>query len=149
LQSSRGGGCHRYNAHRNPPQSRSGIIRQAAKFCRPIFAHPFLASLSRKYLGFHHAHQKLVLIQCVLQIVIHLASAVQREKLRSALDADGRRPKVQNLFIEIQGQALCIHSLEVLSSRSRPSDRLSCGIRSGLELGGRSFPWLIAHLTFW
>jgi hypothetical protein len=67
-----------------------------------LFAHSFLASLSRTYLGFHHEHQKLgllVLIQFVLQIVIHLASAVQREKLRSSLDDVGRRPKVQNLFI--------------------------------------------------
>jgi hypothetical protein len=54
---------------------------QPAKFCRHIFAHPALASLSRTYLGFHHAHQKLsllVLIQFVPQIVIHSASAIQR-----------------------------------------------------------------------
>ena len=78
------------------------FTNQPAKFCWHIFAHSFLASLSRTYLGFHHAHQKLgllVLIQFVLQIVIHLASAVQREKLRSSLDDVGRRPKVQNLFI--------------------------------------------------
>jgi len=82
------------------------FTNQPAKFCWHIFAHSFLASLSRTYLGFHHSHQKLgllVLIQFVLQIVIHLASAVQREKLRSALDDIGRRPKVQDLFISGAG----------------------------------------------
>lgn len=73
------------------------FTNQPAKFCWHIFAYSFLASLPRTYLGFHHTHQKLsllVLIQFVLQIVIHLASAVQREKLRSSLDDVGRRPKV-------------------------------------------------------
>jgi uncharacterized protein len=69
-------GCHRYSAHRNSTKSRSGIVCQAARFCRHIFAHPFLASLSRAYLGLHHAHQKfslLVLVQFVPKVVIHLA----------------------------------------------------------------------------
>jgi hypothetical protein len=72
------------------------------KFDRNIFAHPFLASLPHTYPGLHHAHQKfglLELLQFVLKIVIHLASAVQRQKLRSSLGDVGRWPKVQDLFI--------------------------------------------------
>ncbi|AMV33363.1 hypothetical protein VN12_14655 [Pirellula sp. SH-Sr6A] len=64
--------------------------------------YPALASLPREYPYLHHTHQKLgllELIQFVLQIVIQLASAVQREKLRGSLGDVGRRPKVQNLFI--------------------------------------------------
>ncbi len=54
------------------------------------------------YPGLHHTHQKfslLVLVQFVLKVVIHLAGAVQRQKLRGSLGDVGRRPKIQNLLI--------------------------------------------------
>ncbi|MCY3004350.1 MAG: hypothetical protein NTV29_00045 [Planctomycetota bacterium] len=40
------------------------------------------------YPGLHHTHQKfslLVLVQFVLNVVIHLTSPVQRQKLRGSL----------------------------------------------------------------
>ena len=64
------------------------FTNQPAKFCRHVFAQPYLASLPRTYLRLHHAHQKfslLVPVQFVLKVVIHLAGPVQRQKLRSSL----------------------------------------------------------------
>ncbi len=78
------------------------FTNQPAQFCRHIFAHPYLASLPRMYPGLHHTHQKfslLVLVQFVLNVVIHLTGPVQRQKLRGSLGDVGRRPKIQNLFI--------------------------------------------------
>lgn len=60
------------------------LTNQPAKFCRHVFAHAFLASSSRTYLGFHQTHQKfglLVLVQFVPKFVIDLAGPIQRQKL--------------------------------------------------------------------
>jgi hypothetical protein len=45
------------------------FTNQPSQFRRHTFAHAFLASVSRTYLGFHHAHQKLGLLVTSFRLI--------------------------------------------------------------------------------